>query len=341
LDQAGIRYFRKLCAVTVAAVYVLILAGSIVRTTSSGMGCPDWPRCFGKWIPPTTAEQLPQNYKQVNAEFRAKKNERFIRYLKIFGFNETASRLEQDKSVLREEDFNSTKAWIEYFNRLVGVAVGGLILWLFWKSIHLRKVHPFIFKLSALALGLVIFQGWFGSIVVSTNLTPWTISIHLFLALLIIALLVTMMKASSEVTHETASWRVWLVLLCMSALLTQMYYGTNVRGAVDGLMGAAVPRQDWVFHLGMPFFVHRSFSWLVLITHVMLVLTWPKTSPNSALPRGLIILILIALLAGIGMAYGDIPVWLQPLHLLIASLAFGVQWYLLLLIIPGGKKIYQ
>src|SRR5688572_19818512 len=108
--------FRKLVRSTLIAVYVLVLVGGIVRSTGSGMGCPDWPKCFGQWTPPTSVDQLPSNYKEVYAEHRHKKNQRFAKYLSALGFQDTADKILTDESIKEEADFNPVKTWIEYLN---------------------------------------------------------------------------------------------------------------------------------------------------------------------------------------------------------------------------------
>ena len=125
-----------LSTITLVSVYLLILVGGIVRSTGSGMGCPDWPRCFGKWVPPTEAKQLPADYKEVYSQQRAAKNERFASYLGAFGFAQLADQIRNDTSILEEEDFNATKTWIEYLNRLMGALVGVLILATFVASLR-------------------------------------------------------------------------------------------------------------------------------------------------------------------------------------------------------------
>ena len=92
------RLFQKLALLTVIVVYVLILIGGIVRSTGAGMGCPDWPKCFGSWVPPTDASQLPSNYQQI---FGAK--------------------------LKGEVEFNVFKTWTEYLNRLFGAFTGLVI----------------------------------------------------------------------------------------------------------------------------------------------------------------------------------------------------------------------
>ena len=162
------------------------------------MGCPDWPKCFGHWIPPTSVEQLPENYKEVYSAYRDEKNQKFARYLSLVGLNETADKIREDKAIRQEADFNPIKTWVEYINRLVGVAIGGFIILLFWSSLKFRETIPRLFLYSTITLVAVIIQGWFGSIVVSTNLTTWTITIHMLVALLIVALLVYLYHKSNH-----------------------------------------------------------------------------------------------------------------------------------------------
>ena len=190
LSETATRPFHRLCLSTLVAVYFLILVGGIVRSTGSGMGCPDWPTCFGKWVPPTSASQLPADYKEQNAAYRDKKNQKFARYLSLVGLHETANKIMQDKAILAEADFSPVKAWVEYLNRVVGVAIGIFIIALFYTSWRIRSRSAGLFKGSLILLILVIVQGWFGSIVVSTNLTSWTVTVHMFLAIVMVALLV-------------------------------------------------------------------------------------------------------------------------------------------------------
>jgi heme a synthase len=338
--------FYRLTLATLVAVYFLILVGGIVRSTGSGMGCPDWPKCFGSYVPPTSVDELPSNYKEIYSDFRKKKNERFAKYLTAFGFTDTAEMLLQDKSIAEEADFNAVKTWIEYINRIVGVIIGLLIIAVFVFSIRFLKQHPKLTILAALSLVLVVFQGWIGSFVVSTNLTPWTITVHMFLALLLVALLIYLLfQIGAQLnltdrqfsTAKITSSLVLLLVTCLVLLLVQVLFGTQVREAIDVAEATIADRSQWIESLGMPFLIHRSFSWFLLAVNAFLVFKLWKMGIQNGFVRATILLILGTIFTGVGMAWFAVPPFLQPIHLLLATVTFGVE-FLLLLKVNSLKK---
>lgn len=337
------RLFSRFSLLTLIAVYLLILVGGVVRSTGSGMGCPDWPKCFGNWVPPTDVSQLPENYKEIYSQKREKKNERFAKYLSALGFEETADKLLNDESILVEADFNKQKTWIEYINRLLGVLIGLLILGTFVLSIRFLKTDKTIFFVALATLLLVIFQGWIGSIVVSTNLVPWTITLHMFLALVIVALLVFLVhrtRYSGGVSMCFRNRTVFLVVLvaCMITSLVQVALGTQVREAIDVIAAQYnyTSRDLWIEGIGMPFLIHRSFSWIILLLHVVLIYLLYKTRTSSSLTIGLVAVVLLTIVTGVVMGYFGIPAFMQPVHLLLGTLVFGLQ-FLLFLRVSGVK----
>jgi cytochrome c oxidase assembly protein subunit 15 len=334
------RSFYRLTLATLIAVYVLILVGGIVRSTGSGMGCPDWPKCFGSYVPPTSVEELPTNYKDIYSDFRKKKNERFAKYLTALGFTDTAEQLLLDKSITEEADFNAVKTWIEYINRIIGVIIGLLIIAVFIFSVRFFKQHSKLTILAALSLILVVFQGWIGSFVVSTNLTPWTITVHMFLALLLVALLIYLLVqidarldfANNSFSSISVINPSIIVLLagCIVLLLVQILFGTQVREAIDVAEASISDRSKWVESLGASFLIHRSFSWVILAANGFLVFKLWKMGLQNGFVRATILLILGTIFTGVGMAWFAVPPFLQPIHLLLATVTFGVEFLLFL-----------
>lgn len=330
------RLFNRFSLLTLIAVYVLILVGGIVRSTGSGMGCPDWPKCFGNWVPPTDVSELPDNYKEIYSEKRAKKNVRFAKYLTILGFDETADRILTDESILEEADFNKHKTWIEYINRLLGVLIGLFILGTFVLSIKFLKTDKTIFYVALATLLLVIFQGWIGSIVVSTNLVPWVVTVHMLLALVIVALLVFLVYRityswDTQVQFKHRKLFMWILGACMLTLLVQIVLGTQVREAIDHIAAYLnySNRELWINGIGEIFITHRSFSWVILFLHVVLLVVVGSLK-RSMLTVSLILVIILTIISGAVMGYFAIPAAMQPVHLLLGTLAFGLQFLLFL-----------
>ena len=321
---------------TLGLVYAVILAGGIVRGTGAGMGCPDWPTCFGYWIPPTQLEQLPENYKEFYSQYRHRKNERFAAFLMNIGMKETANKIMLDASILVEDDFNPGRTWTEYVNRLVGVISGICVMALVFFSFSFRKVKPLLWWVSGLILGLMLVQGWFGSIVVSTNLTPWTVTVHMVLALVIVGLLVMVVFYSGEYKPTASSSLFWLSWLALIVLVIQILLGTSLREEID-LLGN-VDRNKWIEMVGVDFFRHRTYSWLLLITLAPLVFKLFKYSELKQFGSSIGLFLMMLFASGVGMAYGGVPPYLQPLHLLVGSLLFGVIFFLLFLVRRVDKE---
>jgi len=315
-------YFNWL---TLIFIYLVVVAGSFVRITGSGMGCPDWPKCFGQWVPPTNEAELPDNYKKIYSEGRVKKVEKFSNYLSAIGFKRKAEELRKDPSLIKEEDFNSAKTWIEYINRLFGFLAGNLMLlsfiWLIWKY---RKKK--LIALAGFNLVLMGIQAWFGSIVVATNLVPWTITVHMLLALVIIGIQIYFIKEISpwkEKHYALPSWMNRLIWACFAITIYQMFLGTQVRESIDELTKQGISRNDWTEELGFSFYLHRSFSWIVLIFLTFIAWRNEKLTKNKII-RFIFGFLVIELLSGVLLAHYDMPGLIQTSHLIFATIIFGL-----------------
>lgn len=320
-DTAALR-FRRLGMLTICAVYFVILVGGIVRASGAGMGCPDWPTCFGQWIPPTSEAQLPANYHEIYAQR---------------GYENT--------------EFNPVKTWTEYTNRLVGVTIGILIFLTAWSSrIYLKTDKP-VFYLAITAFLLVGFQGWLGATVVASNLNPLKITIHMVVALIIVALLIYTITRSQRNSFAAIDLSILptkfktVLLVVLGMTLLQIAMGTQVREAVDFISHehAYIDRQFWREDFPIIFYVHRSFSSLILFTNAWLVWRlWQNVAKNHPLVRAgflLFGLIVTAILAGVSLDRLGMPPVAQPIHLLMANLILGMQFFMWMTLRYSTHKI--
>jgi cytochrome c oxidase assembly protein subunit 15 len=306
-----IQKFSRIGIITILAVYVLIFVGGVVRASGSGMGCPDWPTCFGKLIPPSQESELPADY-----------HERYIGY--------------------GDMTFNPVKTWTEYLNRLLGVSIGLLILTTLIRAIPFRKIDPMVFNLSLGIFLLVGFQGWLGSRVVASDLKPVLISAHMIVALLIVSMLIYTISRSrrdwftaKDISQLPSKWRK-VLMFAIGFTLLQVIMGTQIREAVDGITNAneIAERNIWRDHFPIIFYVHRSFSSIILFTNLWLVWQLFRTAkPGQLLRRfgiGLATLIVIAIITGVTLDRLGFPAFVQPFHLLLANLIFGCQLFILI-----------
>ena len=329
--------YNSLTKISLILLYLLILAGGIVRCTGSGMGCPDWPKCFGMYIPPTSVSQLPENYKEKFVEGRVEKNKRLSKILNAIGLNETADKIINDSSIQDAEDFNPFKTWTEYINRLIGAIVGFSLIFIFISSINIKPFNLKLFILSFLSLVLVFFQAWVGSIVVSTNLLSGLITFHVIVALIIICNVILCYYLSSKHSKvEKTSLLSYAIALSLFLFLIQMILGTEVRESVDTFLKvfSFENRSQIIESLGSNFIIHRSFSLLILLLQIFITyLVFIKSKHNKefkTITFIMLVLIISEILVGAGMAYFEIPRVLQPIHLLLAFMIVGLQFYIYL-----------
>ncbi|UOQ72041.1 COX15/CtaA family protein [Hymenobacter cellulosilyticus] len=337
---AFVRRFRLIGIVTVVAVYILIMVGGVVRSTGSGMGCPDWPKCFGTWIPPTQASQLPANYKEIYTAQRVAKNQKLAKTLQRLGFKQVAGEIFAHPTQYIETDFNVTKTWIEYVNRLVGALIGVFVFLTVVFALPYWRRDRSVFWLSFWSFLLTGVQGYLGSLVVSTNLLPIMVTIHMGLALLIVALLIYAVirsqreTATSEPVPVAPAMPAWLWLITLLTF-AQIVLGTQVREEVDIVASTAnyLNRTAWVEQLGNVFKVHRTFSALLLLLNAYVAYRLYQLPSNQLRRMALLNMGLIGLeiVAGITLAYFALPALVQPIHLTVATVLFGTQFLTIVL----------
>jgi cytochrome c oxidase assembly protein subunit 15 len=289
--RAYINYTR----IVLLFVFLVILAGGVVRTTQSGMGCPDWPHCFGMWIPPLNAKGLPVDYKK---------------YLN-----------KQDI----DAEYNPAHAWTEYVNRLITGALGILILvhvgWSFKKFFRTRQI---IFWLSCLFLVGTLFEAWLGKLVVDTNLAVIKITLHMLAALFLAMIPVTILHKlnNDKIIHDKTLRTMTIIALIV--LLIQIIIGTGVREQVDEVSKSFNYQQRdlWLSHLNAIFDVHKVFS--IITSLLVIAVFWRSLSHAVLQPKALFLLLIVLMLmaAGITLASFNIPAFIQPVHLLLSSILF-------------------
>lgn len=301
--------YRRMAWITIAAVYFLFLVGATVRASGAGMGCPDWPTCFGQWIPPTSEAQLPANYQEIYAEL---------------GYADTR--------------FNVVKTWTEYTNRLVGVTIGFLIFLTAIYAWLCRQYDPRIFHASLAAFFMVGFQGWLGARVVGSNLQPGMITLHMLMALAIVGtLLFAVALARKELVAKQpintidARFPTWLYIV-LGLTIVQIAMGTQVREMTDFLsktQGEEL-RSSWIEAMPWFFYVHRSFSAVVLFANLwlarLLILSLGWKHLLTRMTLAMIAVIGIAVISGATLGHLGMPALVQPAHLLAAALLFGLQF---------------
>tara|TARA_B100001250_G_scaffold285356_1_gene247438 strand:+ start:1575 stop:2525 length:951 start_codon:yes stop_codon:yes gene_type:complete len=302
----AIKNFYKTSIITVIILYILVLVGGFVRVTESGDDCPDWPKCYGSWIPPFSIEDIPDEFNPTQD--------------KVYG------------------------SWVEYFNRLVGVVLGISMLFTFCKSIYVFKIDKIIFYGSLSSLLLVIVAGWFGGQIAQNIdginiMHQHSVSIHLYIAILtIISLVYTTNRAflllypdcEKKTNYSDESVYIFFAILVLNLLL--VFSGSFIRTFIDDDLIKELPyflrMEHYVYKTGFIKFIHPilGFSMLsllgVLWNHIMNL----SDSSNilKMLVRVLLILIGLQVVIGEGLRFNFIHESFRLYHLWLSTVILGI-----------------
>jgi len=337
--------FRNWVKMTIVLIYLVIIAGATVRMTGSGMGCPDWPKCFGYYIPPTEESQLhwsPDRFFEKGQVII--KEEGLLVATQNFTTSQTFD--QSNWQAYTKHDyaiFNVWHTWIEYINRLLGALSGLAIVIMAVLSIKKWRENKWITILSFLSIPLIGFQAWLGATVVYSVLAPFKITLHMMMALVIVGVLLWILFLTKAKTNPSSINKQFKGFILAALVLSciQIIMGTQTRQLVDETVDIVgyEAKERWLENPNLNFYLHRTFSIVVLIVNLCIWYLNKKRRYELFKTHWVLLLIGLEIATGIAMYYFDFPFLSQPLHLVLASLLFGVQFYLLLEVSIPKKSV--
>jgi heme a synthase len=289
---------RRTAAAVAVLTYALIVLGALVRTTNSGLSCPDWPTCYGHWVPlPSDLAEVPNigyTYGQVMLE------------------------------------------WVHRL--VAGVILGPLVLALAVLTFRRRRDRPALALAGAALVLLLLVQGALGGLTVLDRNSPWSVAIHLGNALLVLTVTLGIYGGAAGwrapegggrlLTLAVAAWGVALLAM-MSAAVTAKT-GSSLACTTWPLCdGALVPDlSDGGVRIH---FAHRVLAAATALT--LLLLFWRSrvaTGMPAGMPAGLrrlaaLAAALVVLQIGLGglVILLEVPVWKAVLHQAVGVLTFA------------------
>ncbi len=339
-------WFRTLVVINFILVFVVIAAGSIVRITESGMGCPDWPKCFGAYIPPTSEDQVTWHSQEEYFE-----GQMIIHEEKLFTAKKNMVSAGEFEPVNWEEYtkhdyavYNPLHTWVEFINRLTTVALGFPVMAMFFLSLFYWKDRRARTFLAFGVVFLVGFQAWLGKLVVDSNLQGSTITIHMIGVFAILAVLLVLHdKANRSHGEETNPTSLFKNLSIVSLVLTfiMVMIGTQVREQIDDIAKEVSLRSEWLDHTNWVFILHRSMIWVVLALNGYLIYQAFKNNWYKSRWIQIAIIILAEAVIGVLFSHFDFPVVAQPLHLLLSAVLFSLQLDLVIKLLAPKAMIFR
>jgi heme a synthase len=315
--------FQKCSTAALVSVLLLMFVGAIVRVTGAGMGCPDWPTCWGCLIPPTSVDDV--NFDKLPIEKFQRKAERM-------GRTETIT-----VETLRAE-FNPRHVWTEFTNRLFSLPVGFFSLGMCILGWGQRRSRPLVFWMAIASFLVVLINAWMGARVVFSGLKPGVLTTHLALAMMLTGMMVYCAWRGTD-----RPWRIrvadlqrihlkWLVGGLLLVIVIEGILGAQVREMTDEMakFHANAPRSTWMGELEQStvYLLHRSLSWLVL---AVAAAAWWMARKHRKGGIGTVEwtafgIVLAQMVLGVVMSQIHIYSWVQVLHVGLAAVLLTVVW---------------
>ncbi|AUL17636.1 COX15/CtaA family protein [Bordetella bronchiseptica] len=308
MDRIKQRY-RKLVFFTWFLTLDLIMFGAFVRLTDSGLGCPDWPGCYGSVTP-------------LGA----------------------MSDIHQAASSMPFGPVTLSKAWIEMIHRYVGAFLGMLIIAIVWMAWRYRRELGRSPALAVGALVAVCVQGAFGAWTVTHKLMPVVVTAHLVFGLLVLSLMTWLSareRPHAPLSPQARRWRPWMTvgfLLLLAQITLGGWVSTNYAALAcmdfPTCHGQLLPEMD--FHGGFSLiralgelpsgemisqhaltaihWTHRNFAFVVFA--YVGVLAWRlRGEPGLRGPATLMLALLAAqLFTGLTTIFFQWPLLIAVLH---------------------------
>ncbi|MBC8126975.1 MAG: COX15/CtaA family protein [Gloeobacteraceae cyanobacterium ES-bin-144] len=316
--------FQKLAVAALVSVLLLMFVGAIVRVTGAGMGCPDWPTCWGCLIPPTSVNQVDFNK------------------LPIEKFQQKAARMGRDPASITEEslrrEFNPRHVWTEFGNRLCSLPVGFFTLATFIAAFWQREKRPWVFWMAFASLIVVLVNAGMGARVVYSGLAPGVLTLHLALAMSLLGMLTYCAWRGTD-----SPWRIqmearhlnklrWSVTVLLLAIIYEGILGSQIREMTDEMAKSHLnmPRSAWIVELegSWKYLLHRSFSWVVfgVTIYGWLLTKRHRQGGTGGVERAVLWLVVLQMILGVVMSQIHIYSWVQVLHVGLAALMLTFVW---------------
>ena len=307
---------HALALLTLFLTFDLVLFGAFTRLTDSGLGCPDWPGCYGSASP--------------------------------IGAN---AKIEAAQAVMPTGPVTHGKAWVEMVHRYLATSVGGLIVLLTVLAWRLKKVSAMpstaLLRWSVLTLVWVCIQGAFGALTVTMKLFPAIVSLHLLggyalLALLMVQVALVARQQPQQIQSMVPARLRFCVALALALLLVQAASGAWVSTNYAVLactefpmcQGSWWPQMDFAhgFELWRPLgygkdgvlisfqaltamhFMHRLLAVVTLLLLAALVWHLRAVSAIRKPSHALAALVLLQLATGLSNVVLDWPIVAAVLH---------------------------